>query len=215
MDYTQEAAIAPWRDSALLIVTVFIEPSGKSSVTFERGPSSSEHLMRLALLYAAKTRWLLNDPIPSYMLTLSMYKDILTRLYYNYYNRPTSPQQTLTTILSEIRLQKIAGQIPWAVPGGEKFTVLLVKYEEPYGYGVQSSLPVPGLVFNYVWNFLVLLDEITVRLPPKDLEFLDRAMWELYPRLLLIDNAAIRTVRDALAFVRTADQVFDALWRLR
>jgi len=143
---------------ATLTAIIDIYPSGKSTVEFIPYSNIEEtKLMKIALMYAAKVRYVLKDENPQ---ILEAYRTFLEGI------SPSKEKieagefvETLSDFTENIQKQQ---EFSAATKTGERFTVRLI--EGRMNQFVHNDLPFRGLAINIPISVMLLLQAVAIRL---------------------------------------------------
>lgn len=147
-------------------VAIRLEPSGEASVTFRPHSLRPDQLVRLALVYGAKIRWLLlNEPHGATDTFRAVVEEAI-----NSWSSLTVQDLRTDTWLRQITAGAAGAAAPNTVPGGEEFRLRYFEGSrgaEVTGW-VVNTLPRPGLSANIPWHFLHVLQAVRARLSQED-----------------------------------------------
>ena len=189
---------------ASVIATIHIEPSGKPAVEFAPCSGIDDlKLMKLALLYAAKIRWVLREEDPQ-----------VGEAYENLMQEIADPFGLSEDDDFLLRLSEIMGSVetpidaPKASAGGERFTIRLV--EGRVTDFINNDLPYRGLVVNIPLSVGLLINGVATGIERCNLLLFRKALDNLYPAifneneagLFAIGKAALVSLEEARAELR-------------
>lgn len=182
---------------AVLVSTVDIYPSGKSHVDFSPASQVNDlRLMKLALLYAAKIRYVQSDDNPQ---IAEVYEGLMDDVF-----PETSPNSDFLSRLSEgFAMIQMTDGSPAATKTGERFTIRLVEGKST-DY-VQNDLPFRGLAANLPLSVFFLAHAVALHIDKDNLPVLEQAFVGL--RKAMFDGGKPQLFamsKTALALLNTA-----------
>ena len=152
---------------AVLTAIIDMYPSGNSTVEFVPYSHISEiKLMKIALLYAVKIKYLLeSEPTEIGGFYIDLIEEII---------KPSERVQTgeITERISEFAAKfKLDNETPSATKSGERFLINLI--EGVSTDFVDTKIPFRGISANLPISVILLLDEITSRLSVVNIEIFE------------------------------------------
>jgi len=187
------------KSQASLTAVVDIYPSGKSHVEFI--PSSNledQKLMKLALLYAAKIRYVQSEDHPE---VVEMYEGLIDEVIAA--SELSDKGAFLERLSDATALVQTQDEAPAATKTGERFTIRLVEGRST-DY-IQNDLPLRGLAANLPISVLLLAHAVAVRLSEHNVFVFERAFLSLQtamfdgrkPQLFALNQAALDALEAA------------------
>lgn len=159
------------RRRPFITARVTLDPSGKAAVTLHPNESEPARLMRLALTYGAKVRWLLNNEPEQARQTFAL---VVHEALANW-RSPAVADLLSDTDLGAISAEATAAGAPHTVPGGEDFLIRYFEARDGSAW-VTNDIPRPGMSFNIAWHYVHLLQAIRSRISVQDREWTHTAL---------------------------------------
>ncbi len=189
---------------ASLTAVVDIYPSGKSHVEFV--PSSgyeTKQLMKLALLYAAKIRYVQSGENPQ-----------IVELYERLMDEIVAPLDLAEPSKLAERLSDFAGTFqeqidaPAATGTGERFTIRLI--EGRTGDFIHNDLPLRGMAANPPMSVLLVMNAVVSRLSKRETQIFQQSLADLHrvmfnnnkPQLSVLNRTALVALNQAFAKIQ-------------
>ena len=158
------------RASSMASLTAIIDISPTGETQIEITPSSSItdiRLIKLALLYAAKIRYLQNSEPPE---LIEMYRNLIEGLTESSFGK-SNFVENLSDMVKTLQNQDEALA---TVEKGERFTIRLI--EGKTNHFVHNDLPLPGLAANLPISVLLLMHDVIMRLDKQNIPIFERAL---------------------------------------
>lgn len=172
---------------AVLVVTIDIDPLGNAHIEFVPFSNIEDtRLMKIALLYAAKIRYIQTDPQ-------------IVKLYQGLMKEAVTPSDSSNHFV--VRLNKSVAvdqaQYKAATKTGERFTIRLV--EGKTTDFVHCDIPFRGLLGNFPISALLLAHAVAVRIDAPNIPIFERAFIILnrvmfaedHPQLFALNRVAL------------------------
>jgi hypothetical protein len=187
-----------------LTATVDINPNGVSTVEFFSSSGYDDaQLMKLALLYAAKIRFVQSEEDPQ-----------IAEAYLGLMKEALDPSESSEHRDFLLRLSKLVQMLqapidaPSATGTGERFTIRLIEGKSTDF--VNNDLPFRGLAANVPISVILVINAVAERLTKRSLEVFRIALTRLHeamfndskPRMFEMNRAALAALEQAEAEVR-------------
>lgn len=188
--------------------SVTIHPDGSTAIDFLPAPTDATVLPHLLLTYGAKLRWILLSEPPEVQRAFRE----LTAEAIDHWSAPVG--QLLRQMPTAVHLLGVQDARHTA---GQPESFVVKFYRTEYRHlrnksSVWTTLPAPGLAFNLVWHYMLLLDAVHQRLDRHlRLVTLDalRAWWDA----LFSDQNPGSSLGDLAAVTNAADAAWYRAWR--